>query len=118
MTEVQSIADHVIPVVRAVVESHESALVTPLTSSDIPHKLLLQIRTLAALIRSAASVAKALEENNEQIPEPMLIIIVNLQQELVDSIDMCGMMCAASSETSVTLPTGRRLPTNLDRHDQ
>jgi hypothetical protein len=114
MTEVQGITGYVIPVVRAVVESHQSQFIYP--SSDCPPQLLLQVRTLAALIESTDSVTQALLENNEKIPEKMLLKILALQAECATKI--LKLMETPSGEASVTLPTGHRLPTNLDRHDQ
>jgi hypothetical protein len=114
MTEVQSIADHVIPVVGAVVESHQSQFIY--SSSDCPPRLLLQVKTLAALIESTDSVTQALLENQEKIPEKMLLKILALQAECATKI--LRLMETSSDEASVTLPVGHRLRTNLDCHDR
>jgi hypothetical protein len=114
MTEAQSITGYVIPVVRGVIESHQSQFINP--SSDCPPRLLLHVRTLAALIESTDSVTQALLENNEKIPEKMLCAILALQGECANKI--LKLVETPSDETSVTLPAGHRLPTNLDLHDQ
>jgi hypothetical protein len=110
------ISDHVIPVVRGVVESHDPFFEAQL--QGLSPKLRLHIRTLTALLISAVSVSKALGENNEQIPKPVLAFILSVQATLsIQILALCGEP-ETLSETSVTLPTGHRLPTNLDRHDR
>jgi hypothetical protein len=122
MTETKILADHVLPVARAVVESHESELIAP--SIDVPPRLLLDIRTLVTLIESAESVAQAIRENNEKIPKNILYAIAEVQirfstkmVKLLEAIKIDDVL-QTPAETSVSLPTGHRLPTNLDRHDQ
>ena len=113
MNETQSIADYVIPVVTALVESHQSQLINP--PDELRPKLLLHIRTLGALLESTASVTEALIENDQEIPNNILAAILVLQAECATKILR---LAETPSEANATMPLGHRLPTNLDRLDQ